>query len=87
MSTRIRLRKIGRKKLPLYRIVVADKESPRDGRFIEILGTYDPKQEGAKKIVIDVDKAKAWLVKGATPTDTVEALLKSAGVIATAPKP
>ena len=86
MSTRIRLRKIGRKKLPLYRIVVADKESPRDGRFIEILGTYDPKQEGAKKIVIDVEKARSWLAKGATPTDTVEALLKSAGVIAVAPK-
>ena len=86
MSTRIRLRKIGRKKLPLYRIVVADKESPRDGRFIEILGTYDPKQEGAKKIVIDVDKAKSWLAKGATPTDTVEALLKSAGVITVAAK-
>ena len=84
MSTRIRLRKIGRKKLPLYRIVVADKESPRDGRFIEILGTYDPKQEGAKKIVIDVEKAKSWIAKGATPTDTVEALLKSAGVIAAA---
>ena len=86
MSTRIRLRKIGRKKLPLYRIVVADKESPRDGRFIEILGTYDPKQDGAKKVVIDVEKAKGWLAKGATPTDTVEALLKSAGVIATAAK-
>jgi small subunit ribosomal protein S16 len=86
MSTRIRLRKIGRKKLPLYRIVVADKESPRDGRFIEILGTYDPKQEGAKKVVIDVEKAKGWLAKGATATDTVEALLKSAGVIAAAPK-
>lgn len=81
MSTRIRLRKIGRKKLPLYRIVVADKESPRDGRFIEILGTYDPKQDGAKKVVLDVEKAKSWLAKGATPTDTVEALLKSAGVI------
>jgi small subunit ribosomal protein S16 len=86
MSTRIRLRKIGRKKLPLYRIVVADKESPRDGRFIEILGTYDPKLEGSKKIVVDVEKAKSWLAKGATPTDTVEALLKSAGVIAAAPK-
>jgi len=86
MSTRIRLRKIGRKKLPLYRIVVADKESPRDGRFIEILGTYNPKLEGSKKIVVDVEKAKSWLAKGATPTDTVEALLKSAGVIAAAPK-
>jgi small subunit ribosomal protein S16 len=81
MSTRIRLRKIGRKKLPLYRIVVADKESPRDGRFIEILGTYDPKQEGAKKVVVDVAKAKSWLAKGATTTETVQALLKSAGVI------
>ena len=86
MSTRIRLRKIGRKKLPLYRIVVADKESPRDGRFIEILGTYDPKREGSQKVVVDVEKAKSWLAKGATPTDTVEALLKSAGVIAAAPK-
>ena len=85
MSTRIRLRKIGRKKLPLYRIVVADKESPRDGRFIEILGTYDPKQEGARKVVLDVEKAKSWLAKGATPTDTVEALLKSAGVITAQP--
>jgi small subunit ribosomal protein S16 len=81
MSTRIRLRKIGRKKVPLYRIVVADKESPRDGRFIEILGTYDPKQEGAKKVVVDVEKAKGWLAKGATATGTVHALLKSAGVI------
>ncbi|HLB54540.1 MAG TPA: 30S ribosomal protein S16 [Gemmatimonadales bacterium] len=81
MSTRIRLRKIGRKAVPLYRIVVADKESPRDGRFIEILGTYDPKQEGAQKVVVDVEKAKQWLARGATPTETVESLLKSAGVI------
>jgi len=82
MSTRIRLRKVGRKKVPLYRIVVTDKESPRDGRFIAILGTYDPKQEGTKKVVVDVEQAKSWLAKGATPTDTVHALLKSAGVIA-----
>jgi len=82
MSTRIRLRKIGRKKLPLYRIVVADKESPRDGRFIAILGTYNPKLEGAKKVTVDVAKAKEWLAKGATATDTVAALLKSAGVTA-----
>ena len=82
MSTRIRLRKIGRKKLPLYRIVVADKESPRDGRFIAILGTYNPKLEGAKKVTVDVAKAKEWLAKGATATDTVAALLKSAGVSA-----
>lgn len=82
MSTRIRLRRIGRKKLPLYRIVVADKESPRDGRFIAILGTYDPKAEGAKKVTVDVAKAKDWLAKGATATETVAALLKTAGVTA-----
>jgi len=81
MSTRIRLRKVGRKKVPLYRIVVSERTAPRDGRFLEILGTYDPKQEGAKKITVDVEKAKDWLAKGATPTETVEALLKSAGVI------
>ena len=81
MSTRIRLRKVGRKKVPLYRIVVADKESPRDGRFVAVLGTYDPKQEGAKRVVVDVDQAKLWLSRGATPTETVESLLKSAGVI------
>ena len=81
MSTRIRLRKVGRKKVPLYRIVVSERTAPRDGRFLEVLGTYDPKQEGAKKVTVDVEKAKDWLARGATPTETVEALLKSAGVI------
>ncbi|MGQ0702571.1 MAG: 30S ribosomal protein S16 [Gemmatimonadales bacterium] len=81
MSTRIRLRRIGRKAVPLYRIVVADRTSPRDGRFVEVLGTYDPKQEGAQKVQLDVEKAKQWLARGATPTETVESLLKSAGVI------
>jgi small subunit ribosomal protein S16 len=80
MSTRIRLRRVGRKKLPLYRIVVAERTAAREGSFVEILGTYDPKAEGAKKVVVDVEKARAWLGKGATPTDTVAALLKSAGV-------
>ena len=80
MATRIRLRRTGRKKLPIYRIVVADKEAPRDGRFIEIIGTYQPKLEGDKQMTLDVEKAKAWLAKGATPTDTVEALLKRAGI-------
>jgi small subunit ribosomal protein S16 len=84
MSTRIRLRRIGRKAIPLYRIVVTDRTAPRDGRFIEILGTYDPRQKDAgKKVTVDVDKAKAWLAKGATPTETVESLLKRAGVIST----
>jgi small subunit ribosomal protein S16 len=84
MATRIRLRRIGRKKLPLYRIVVADRESPRDGRFIEVLGTYDPKgATAADKVRLDAQKARQWLAKGATATDTVQALLKHAGVIAT----
>ena len=83
MSTRIRLRRIGRKAIPLYRIVVTERTAPRDGRFIEILGTYDPRQKDAdKKVTVDVDKAKQWLAKGATPTETVESLLKRAGVIA-----
>jgi small subunit ribosomal protein S16 len=80
MSTRIRLRKVGRKKVPLYRIVVSERTAARDGRFIEILGTYDPKQEGAKKVVVNAEKAKDWLAKGATASATVAALLKSAGV-------
>ncbi|MGH7560333.1 MAG: 30S ribosomal protein S16 [Gemmatimonadales bacterium] len=80
MSTRIRLRKVGRKKVPLYRIVVADRTAARDGRFVEVIGTYDPKAEGARKVVVDVEKARAWIGKGATATDTVAALLKSAGV-------
>ena len=87
MATRIRLRRVGRKKLPLYRIVVADKESPRDGRFIEILGTYNPKgATAADKVKVDADKAKAWLEKGATPSETVESLLKQVGVIAAQPQ-
>jgi small subunit ribosomal protein S16 len=85
MATRIRLRRIGRKKLPLFRIVVADGEAPRDGRFIEILGTYDPKGEtAAEKIKIDAEKAREWIAKGATPSDTVQSLLKQAGVFQTA---
>jgi small subunit ribosomal protein S16 len=83
MATRIRLRRIGRKKLPLFRIVVADQEAPRDGRFIEIIGTYDPKGETpADKIKVDAEKARQWIAKGATPSDTVQSLLKQAGVFA-----
>jgi small subunit ribosomal protein S16 len=79
MATRIRLRREGRKKLPMYRIVVADREAPRDGRFIEVIGTYHPKAV-ANQIVVDGDKARAWLAKGATATETVQSLLKKAGV-------
>ena len=83
MATRIRLRRVGRKKVPLYRIVVAHGESPRDGRFIEILGTYDPKgQSVADKVKVDAEKAREWIAKGATPSDTVQSLLKQAGVFA-----
>lgn len=79
MAVRIRLRREGRKKLPMYRIVIADKESPRDGRFIETIGTYRPKQQ-TDQVTLDADKAREWLAKGATPTETVASLLKKAGV-------
>ncbi|MFZ5624289.1 MAG: 30S ribosomal protein S16 [Gemmatimonadota bacterium] len=84
MATRIRLRRVGRKKVPLYRIVVADKEAPRDGRFIEVIGTYDPRS-ATTQVTVDAEKARAWLAKGATPSDTVHALLRKAGVISAAP--
>jgi small subunit ribosomal protein S16 len=81
MATRIRLRRVGRKKLPLYRIVIADQEAPRDGRFIEIIGTYNPKgTTAAEKIQVDADKARQWIAQGATPSETVQSLLKQAGV-------
>jgi small subunit ribosomal protein S16 len=64
----------------VYRIVVADKTSPRDGRFVEIIGTYDPRAEDGKQVTVDTEKARAWLAKGATPSDTVGSLLKRAGV-------
>ncbi|MBX3146774.1 MAG: 30S ribosomal protein S16 [Gemmatimonadales bacterium] len=82
MATRIRLRRVGRKKLPIYRIVVAEKTKPRDGRFIAILGTYNPRAETDKQLQIDVEAAKEWVGKGATPSDTVGTLLKKAGVTA-----
>jgi small subunit ribosomal protein S16 len=82
MATRIRLRRIGRKKLPLYRIVVAEKTAPRDGRFIEVLGTYDPKgKTAADKVKLDIEKARNWLSRGATATETVESLLRQAGAL------
>jgi small subunit ribosomal protein S16 len=80
MATRIRLRRVGRKKVPLYRIVVAERSAARDGRFIEVLGTYDPRAAAGQQVTVDADKAREWLAKGATPSDTVGALLKKAGV-------
>ncbi|HWA59058.1 MAG TPA: 30S ribosomal protein S16 [Gemmatimonadales bacterium] len=78
----MRLRRVGRKGIPLYRIVIADKESPRDGRFVAAIGTYNPRAEKAQdKVQIDAEQAKAWIAKGAMPTDTVRALLVTAGVV------
>jgi small subunit ribosomal protein S16 len=74
---KIRLRRIGAKKSPFYRVVVADSRYPRDGRFIEEIGTYDPIAEPAK-ININVEKANEWIKNGAQPTDTVKSLLKKA---------
>ena len=71
---------MGAKKAPYYRIVVADGRFPRDGRFIEEIGTYDPMAEPSK-VTVDADRAKEWLKNGAQPTDTVKTLLKNAGVI------
>ena len=80
MAVKIRLRRMGAKKSPFYRVVVADSRFPRDGRFIEEIGTYDPTTEPST-IKIDADKAKQWLSNGAQPTDTVRALFKKHGVI------
>ena len=78
MAVKIRLKRMGMKKKPFYRVVVADERTPRDGRFIEEIGTYDPMTNPAQ-IKIDVEKAAAWMKKGAQPTDTVRILLKKAG--------
>ena len=79
MAVRIRLARHGRKKAPFYRLVVADSRSPRDGRFIELLGTYDPKIDPAK-ITMDEDRALYWLKVGATASDTARGILKKSGV-------
>ena len=71
---KIRLRRIGAKKAPFYRVVVADSRSPRDGRFIEEIGTYDPKG-GDDKLKVDLERVKYWMSNGAQPTDTVRGLL------------
>ena len=76
---KMRLKRMGQKKAPFYRIVVADCRSPRDGRFIEELGYYDPNEEPST-LKIDEEKAKKWLAAGAQPTDRVAKLLKNAGI-------
>ena len=80
MAVKIRLRRRGAKKAPFYRIVVADERYPRDGRFIEEIGYYDPTKEPTV-VNLDADKAKTWLKNGAQPTDTVKVILKKEGVL------
>ncbi|MCT4611822.1 MAG: 30S ribosomal protein S16 [Clostridia bacterium] len=77
---KIRLKRMGAKKTPFYRVVVADARSPRDGKFIEEIGTYNPLTDPAE-IKIDEEKASKWLENGAQPSDTVKALLKKSGII------
>jgi small subunit ribosomal protein S16 len=80
MAVKIRLTRLGDKKSPFYRVVVADSRSPRDGRFIDTIGTYNPLTDPAE-IKIDAEKAKKWLTSGAQPTDTAKALLVKSGII------
>lgn len=79
MAVKIRLRRMGQKKAPFYRIIVADSRSPRDGRFIEEIGTYDPSTDPST-FKVDVEAAKKWLNNGAQPTEVVGKILKAAGV-------
>lgn len=88
MALSIRLSRGGAKKRPFYRIVVADSRAPRDGRFIEKLGTYNPllPKDSAERVTLDADRAKHWLSVGAQPTDRVERFLDAAGLLSRAPK-
>ena len=80
MAVKIRLRRMGAKKAPFYRIVVADSRYPRDGRFIEEIGYYDP-TKNPSDVKVDADKAKEWIKNGAQPTDTVKKILKDNGAL------
>ena len=79
MAVKIRLKRLGKKKAPFYRVVVADSRSPRDGKLIEEIGTYDPNSDPSV-FKVDEEKAKKWLADGAQPTDTVARLFKQAGI-------
>ena len=78
MAVKMRLRRMGAKKAPTYRVIIADSRSPRDGRFIEEIGFFNPRSDELK---IDAEKAKAWIANGAQPTDTVKALLKKSNIV------
>ena len=80
MAVKMRLRRMGAKKAPFYRVIVADSRSPRDGRFIEEIGYYNPLTSPAE-IKIDAEKAKKWIDNGAQPTETVKSLLKKSGIV------
>jgi small subunit ribosomal protein S16 len=79
MAAKIRLARVGSKKNPIYRVVVADSRAPRDGRFIEVVGRYNPQTEPST-VVLEEDKIKDWIAKGAQPTEPVKKLLKIAGI-------
>ena len=79
MAVKIRLRRMGQKKAPFYRVIVADEKSPRDGRFIEEIGIYDP-TKAEKVFKVDEELARKWLANGAQPTETVARLFKQAGI-------
>ena len=79
MAVKIRLRRMGQKKAPFYRIIVADSKSPRDGRFIDEIGTYDP-TKNPTEYHVDEEAAKKWLANGAQPTETVARIFKNAGI-------
>ncbi len=80
MAVKIRLRRMGKKKAPFYRVIVADSRSPRDGKFIDEIGTYDPNVEPAA-FKVDAEAAKKWMENGAKPTETVARLFKQSGVL------
>ena len=80
MAVKMRLRRMGAKKAPFYRVIVADSRSPRDGRFIDEIGYYNPLTTPAE-IKLDAEKAKKWIQNGAQPTETVKALLKKSGIV------
>lgn len=83
MAVKIRMKRVGAKNAPVFRIVVADSRSPRDGKFIEEIGTYQPRKKG-DNFTLDLDRAKYWLSKGAQPSDTVATFIKRAGKTAAA---
>ena len=80
MAVKIRLRRMGAKKAPFYRVIVADERSPRDGKFIDEIGYYNPLTNPAE-VKIDADKAQKWIENGAQPTETVKSLLKKSGIV------